>query len=74
VLTLDPEASLARLHGERDRIEREDHAFRLHLADGYATIVTMFPDRCVALDATKPPDQVAEEVRDELARVGARAG
>jgi dTMP kinase len=74
VLLLDPEASRARMTGEPDRIESEDDDFRRRLDDGYRTIVTMFPDRCVALDATKPPAQIAEEVRDELARVGARAG
>ena len=74
VLLLDPAASRARLTGEPDRIESEDDAFRLLLADGYAKIVSMFPERCTALDGAKPPAEIAEEIRDELARVGARAG
>jgi dTMP kinase len=74
VLVLDPDESRARLTGEPDRIEREDDAFRRRLADGYGKIVAMFPERCVALDASKPPGEIAEEIRDELARVGARAG
>ena len=73
VLLLDPEASRARMTGEPDRIESEDDAFRRRLDDGYRKIVAMFPERCTALDASKPPAEIAEEVRDELARVGARA-
>ncbi len=74
VLLLDPDASRARLTGEPDRIESEDDDFRRRLAEGYASIVSMFPERCTALDATRPPTEIAEEIRDELARVGARAG
>ena len=73
VLLLDPETSRARMTGAPDRIESEDDAFRLRLAEGYAKIASMFPERCTALDAAKPPAEIAEEIRDELARVGARA-
>jgi dTMP kinase len=74
VLLLEADAGRARLTGAPDRIEREDGAFVRRLAEGYAKIVLMFPERCVALDASKPSAEIAEEVRDELARVGARAG
>ena len=74
VLLLDSETSRARLTGVPDRIESEDDAFRLRLADGYGKILSMFPERCAALDAAKSPATIAEEIRDELARVGARAG
>jgi dTMP kinase len=74
VLQLDPDASRDRMTGELDRIESEDAAFRERVAEGYATIVAMFPERCIALDASKPPADIAEEVRDELARDGARTG
>jgi dTMP kinase len=74
VLLLDPEASRARMTGEPDRIESEDDAFRRRLDDGYRKIVTMFPQRCTALDASKQRAEIAEEVRDELARHGARTG
>ena len=73
VLLLDADAARARMTGAPDRIEREDAAFAVRLAEGYAKIVLMFFGRCVAIDATKPPTEIAEEIR-ELARDSARAG
>jgi dTMP kinase len=73
VLLLDPAASAARRAGTPDRIEREDDAFVRRLDAGYRTIVSMFPERCVALDAARPADELAEEVRARVARRGARA-
>jgi dTMP kinase len=73
VLLLDPAESAARRPGAPDRIEREDAAFVRRLDAGYRTIVSRFPDRCVALDATRPADELAEEVCERLAASGARA-
>ena len=50
-----------------DRIEREDAEFVRRVDDGYRRLVTMFPERCVAIDASRAPDAIAEEVRRELA-------
>ena len=74
VLLLEAEASRARITGELDRIESEGDAFVLRLAEGYGKIVSMFPARCIGLDATKPAAEIAEVIRDELARDGARTG
>jgi len=73
VLLLDPAASRARRLGAPDRIEREDESFVRRLDEGYRQIVSMFPERCVPLDAARPADEIAEEVRDELARSDTRA-
>jgi dTMP kinase len=73
VLLLDPHESRERQTGEPDRIERENDGFIRRLDEGYRQIVAMFPERCVALDASKPPEEIAEEVRDELARGNTRA-
>ena len=73
VLLLDPADSHARLTGTRDRIEREDDSFVRRLDEGYRRIVSMFPERCVALDAARPADEIAEEVHAELARSDTRA-
>ena len=73
VLLLEADAARARMTGSPDRIEREDAAFTARLAEGYGKIVLMFFGRCIAIDATKPPIEIAEEIR-ELARDGARAG
>src|SRR5215831_8771564 len=66
VLLLDPAASPGRLDGARDRIEREGGEFVRRLDEGYRRIVAAFPGRCVALDAAKPIEELAGEVRDEL--------
>jgi len=73
VLLLDPDAARARLTGTPDRIEREDESFVRRLDEGYRQVVSMFPERCVALDAERPVDEIAEEVRAELARSDTRA-
>jgi dTMP kinase len=73
VLLLDPARSRARMTAPPDRIEREDEAFVRRLDDAYRQIVSLFPERCVALDATGSPGEIAEEVRDELARSDTRA-
>jgi dTMP kinase len=73
VLLLDPADSAARRAGAPDRIEREGDAFVRRLDAGYRTIVSTFPERCVALDAMRPADELAEEVRARLAGSGARA-
>jgi dTMP kinase len=74
VLLLDPGESRARSTGDPDRIEREDDGFLRALDDGYRSLVELFPERCVPLDASRPPDELAGEVRDRLARSGAGAG
>jgi dTMP kinase len=73
VLLLDPGESQARLTGTPDRIEREEDDFVRRLDQGYRQILSTFSERCVALDASKPPEEIAEEVRGELARSNARA-
>jgi dTMP kinase len=73
VLLLDPEESAARRRGAPDRIERESGDFVERLDAGYRRIVAMFPERCVPLDAARPVDELAEEVRGQLAGSGTRA-
>ena len=76
VLLLDPDVSMGRRPAELDRIEREDAAFGRRVDTGYRRIVAAFPERCVALDATRTVDELAEEVRDALAvsRAGTARG
>jgi dTMP kinase len=73
VLLLDPNESGARRRGAPDRIERESGDFVERLDAGYRRIVAMFPERCVPLDAARPVDELAEEVRGQLAGSGAGA-
>ncbi len=70
VLALPPEASLARVGGKPDRIEREDSAFHERVARGYGELAELFPDRVVVLDGSLGADALAERIQGELQRVG----
>ena len=52
--------------GEHDRLEREGDDFRARAAAGYRELAERFPERIVVLDATRPADELAEEVYGAL--------
>jgi dTMP kinase len=64
LLLVDPEEALGRGEATRDRIERE--AFGEVLDGAYRQLATLYPERIVALDASLPPDAIAEAVRQAL--------
>jgi dTMP kinase len=66
LLLVDPKESHARLGGERDRIEREDGDFRARVDEAYRQLAELFPRRVVALDGSRPPDEIAEEIDGRL--------
>ena len=66
VLTLDPDAARERQNGYLDRIEREDEAFRGAVANAYRELGVLFPGRVVVLDAAQRPEQIAEQVREQV--------
>jgi dTMP kinase len=66
VLVVDAAVAHARLGRERDRIEREDEQFRTDVAEGYARLAELFPERVRALDASLPPSELARLVLAEL--------
>jgi dTMP kinase len=68
VLAVEPESSLRRLGSKPDRIEREDAAFHERVAEGYATLASLFPERVVVLDGALAPDAIAARILDELRR------
>ena len=45
-----------------DRFEGETLAFHETLRDGFLTLATNEPDRCVLIDATMPKEEVAEQI------------
>ncbi|MDQ3823821.1 MAG: dTMP kinase [Actinomycetota bacterium] len=65
LLLLDPERAAGRL-GEPDRIEQEGDEFRAAVDRAYRTLVEMFPSRVVPIDASRPPAEVAREIREQL--------
>jgi dTMP kinase len=66
LLELDPQAVPSRIQRHYDRLEREGDDFRVRAAAGYRKLAERFPDRIVVLDATRPADELAEEVYGAL--------
>jgi len=66
LLLVDQAESARRVGGEGDRIEREDDAFRARVDEAYRQLADVFPERIQALDGTRPPREIAEEVLHEL--------
>jgi dTMP kinase len=69
VLLVDAQTAAARVGATLDRIEREGDDFQAALADGFRELEARFPDRVRVLDGTRPSDDLAELVREELANV-----
>ncbi|MDQ5820599.1 MAG: dTMP kinase [Actinomycetota bacterium] len=65
VVLVDPEEALRRSEPS-DRIEREAAEFHLAVDSAYRSLVEMFPKRVLALDGSRAPDEIAEEVRGRL--------
>ena len=66
LLELDPGDVSSRIQRHFDRLEREGDDFRARTAAGYREIAARFPGRVVVLDATRPADELAEEVYGAL--------
>jgi dTMP kinase len=66
LLLLEPAGVSARVGSERDRLEREDDGFYARADRGYRELAERFPERIVTLDATRPAEELAEEVYGAL--------
>jgi dTMP kinase len=66
LLELDPSHVPSRIRRHFDRLEREGDDFRMRTAAGYRELAERFPERIVVLDATRPADELAEEVYGSL--------
>lgn len=62
LLALDVAEIGSRLTREPDRLERESGVFHERAARGYRELADRYPERIVVLDATRPADELAEEV------------
>jgi dTMP kinase len=69
LVALDPEEAVRRSSGEPDRIEQEGLAFQAAVDRAYREVAAMFPERITTLDGSRPADELARIVRDELRRV-----
>ena len=66
LLELDPSEVPSRIQRHYDRLEREGDDFRVRAAAGYRQLAERFPERIVVLDASRPADELAEEVYGSL--------
>ena len=66
LLELDPRQVASRIRRYHDRLEREADDFRERAAAGYRELAQRFPERIVVLDASRPVDELAEEVYGSL--------
>jgi dTMP kinase len=62
LLDLSPEVGAARRAGGPDRIEAAGPAFHARVRDGFLAIAATAPERWVVLDASRPADEIAEEI------------
>ena len=68
VLLVDEATAASRLERRpEDRIEREGAAFRETVQLGFRTVAERFPQRIVLLDGARPRDEIAAQIREELA-------
>ena len=66
LLLLDPEEAKERSGPPADRIEREGEDFLRAVDKAYRELGSIFAGRIVTIDASRPVDEVAKEVRDKL--------
>ena len=68
LLEIGAEDAVARMGGERDRIERETDGFHERVADAYRQLAERFPDRYLVLDGTLRADAVADQIAAAIPR------
>jgi dTMP kinase len=66
LLLLDPDEAGERSGPPGDRIEREGEDFLRAVDKAYRELGSIFAGRIVTIDASRPVDEVAKEVRDKL--------
>ena len=66
LLLLDADEAARRSGAEPDRIEREGGDFRRSVESAYRELAGIFPQRVIALDGSRPPEEIAKEVRERL--------
>jgi dTMP kinase len=69
LLLLDPDEARGRSGPPADRIEREGDDFLRAVDKAYRELGSIFAGRIVTIDASRPVDEVAKEVRDQLPRL-----
>src|SRR5919197_2147428 len=66
LLLVDQDEARRRAGATQDRIEGEDARFWTALDSAYRQLAERFPERIVAIDGSRPPEDIAVVVREEL--------
>lgn len=66
LLLVDPQLAAGRMPPSRDRIEREDEGFRVHVDRAYRELAEFFPNRITTIDGSRPPGEIGREILDGL--------
>ena len=66
VVLLDPEQARARSGKHHDRIERAGDDFMRRVDEAYRALAAREPQRVVAVDGNRKPDEIAEEIREHV--------
>jgi dTMP kinase len=77
LLDLDPAVGLARLGGDRDRIEQESADFHDRVGDCFRELARAAPQRYLVVDAALPVADIAGAIRERVADLlppGSRPG
>lgn len=69
LLDLDPVAGKARLTGDPDRLERAGDEFHRRTREAFLGRAEAEPGRWLVLDATRPVDELASEIRSRVATI-----
>jgi dTMP kinase len=66
LVLLDPAEALRRAGEHHDRIERAGEDFMRRVDAAYRALAAAEPDRVVAVDGARPPEMIAEEIREHV--------
>jgi dTMP kinase len=64
LVLLDPDEALERAGQHHDRIERAGAEFMRRVDRAYRALAEAEPERVVAVDGSRAPDEIAEEIRE----------
>lgn len=66
LLQVDAARAAARQGAQRDRIEREAESFHARVEAGFRALAERWPERIVALDGARPPEELGAAIRAEV--------
>jgi dTMP kinase len=66
LVLVDPGEARLRAGGDHDRIEREGESFQQRVDAAYRALAETEPARIVAVDGSRPREQIAQEIRERI--------